>query len=120
MGRIALALVLCVAAACARNRNEENGPAPEALRLCIRNETVGYGNVVAHAGPTRFTILPGQEQCRPVTDTGPGIQLTAVTTGGGVTGPLAYANTLRPAADRCWRWSLTNQQASALDLEPCD
>jgi hypothetical protein len=118
MNRIVFVVVL-LAAACARNRGPDDGPAPEPLRLCIRNGTLGYGNVVASAGPVRFTVLEGQEVCKQVNDPGPGIRLTAVTTGGGITGPISFATTLRPAGDRCWRWNLSNAQSSSIDLEPC-
>ena len=125
MDRFALVL-LVLAAACAPSRpaaggpSNGEGPAVAPLRLCIRNETVGYGSLIANAGPIRFNVLAGQEQCRNVSDTGPGIQLTAVTTGGGVLGPLSYSATLRPAGSQCWRWNLTNTASSSLDLEPCD
>lgn len=119
VGRFALVLLVCVAA-CARPRQPSDAPAPEPLRLCIRNATVGYGNIIASAGPVRFTILPGQEQCRPVSDVGPGIQLSAVTTGGGVAGPISFSNTLRAGIEKCWLWNLTNTPGSGLNLEPCD
>ena len=125
MDRIALVVLLCVAACAPRRASSADGPRPdgppvEPLRLCIRNSTLGYGNVIASAGPVRFTVLPGQEQCRNVNDTGPGLRLAAVTTGGGVQGPLSYATTLRSAATKCWVWNLTNTPSSSLDLEPCD
>ena len=120
MDRMAIVLLLC-AAGCVpfRNRDGEPEPSTEPVRLCVRNETLGYGNITAHAGPVRFDVIPGEMVCRPVIDAGGGIQLTAVTGGGGAAGPLAYRNTLRPGVLRCWTWRLNNAAGSALDLEPC-
>jgi hypothetical protein len=94
-------------------------PDPDALRLCVVNATAGYGNVVARVGLVRFTVLPGQEQCRPVTLTGTFLELRAVTTGGGAAGTLSYAERLQPGNTTCWRWRLGNTRASALDVTPC-
>ena len=120
MDRIVIILILC-AVGCAplRNRGDEPEPGNQPLRLCVRNATVAYGNIVAHAGLVRFDVLPGQQLCRPVSDPGPGVALTAATTGGGSAGPLSFRNTLRSGASRCWTWTLRDNPGSALDLEPC-
>ena len=118
MDRIAL-LAIVLVASCARNPSRVEGPRVEPLRLCIRNGSLGYVSLLANAGPVRFNVLAGQEVCREVNDPGPGIRLTAVTTAGGVAGPISFAATLRPAGDRCWRWNLNNSESSASDLEPC-
>jgi hypothetical protein len=91
----------------------------ERLRLCVQNATVGYGNIVARAGITRFNVMPGQEQCRPVSVTGIALELQATTTGGGSLGPLSYAERLQPGGAPCWRWRLTNARSSSVDLTPC-
>jgi hypothetical protein len=89
------------------------------LRLCVQNATVGFGNIVARAGLTRFNVMPGEEQCRAVTVTGMAIELRAATTGGGASGPLSYSERLQPGGSSCWRWRLTNARASSVDLTPC-
>lgn len=120
MKRLALlALLPLQFTACGPFFRGGGGPDPDALRLCVVNATTGYGNVVARVGLVRFTVLPGQEQCRPVTLTGAYLELRAVTTGGGVTGPLSYAERLQPGNTRCWRWRLSNARASAVDITPC-
>ena len=118
MDRVAIVLMMC-AVGCAPLRNPGDEPGNQQLRLCVRNATVAYGNIVAHAGLVRFDVLPGQQVCRPVSDPGPGVALTASTTGGGSAGPLSFRNTLRSGASRCWTWTLRDDPGSALDLEPC-
>jgi hypothetical protein len=81
MKRIATLAVISLAACGPLARG--NGEAgEERLRLCVQNATVGYGNIVARAGITRFNVMPGQEQCRPVAVTGIALELRAETTGG--------------------------------------
>jgi hypothetical protein len=92
----------------------------ERLRLCVQNATVGYGNIVARAGLTRFNVMPGQEQCRQVTATSIALELRATTTGGGSQGPLSYAERLQPGGSGCWRWRLGNARSSSADLMPCE
>jgi hypothetical protein len=89
------------------------------LQLCVQNETVGYGNIVAHAGMVRFDVMPGQQVCKRVPGLGPFIALQATTTGGGATGPISYALRLQVGTGRCWTWRLTELPASAYDVTPC-
>lgn len=89
------------------------------LQLCVQNETVGYGNIVAHAGMVRFDVMPGQQVCKRVPGLGPFIALQATTTGGGATGPISYVSRLQVGTGRCWTWRLTESPASAYDVTPC-
>ncbi|MBV9772578.1 MAG: hypothetical protein JO040_01425 [Gemmatimonadetes bacterium] len=89
------------------------------MRLCIRNAAEGYGSIVAHAGLVRFDVIPGTEVCKDLSGSGPSIQLRANTTGGGSSGPLSYATTLRVGATDCWRWRLGSSESTAIDLLPC-
>jgi len=118
MKRLALVLALCAACGPLRPGEERTGEPP--LRLCIQNDASAFGNIIARAGLVRFDVMPGQEVCKPVTLTGADIPLRAVTTGGGLAGPVSYAERLQPAGARCWRWRLTSSPASAADLTPCD
>lgn len=117
MMRVALITVLCLSACGPALRKGETDP--NATRLCVENATTGYGNIVARAGLTRFTVMPGQVQCRSVLVTGASLDLRAATTGGGSAGPVSYAERLQTGASRCWRWRLGNSPASAADLTPC-
>jgi hypothetical protein len=96
------------------------GEAREPQRLCIRNATVGYGNIVAHAGLIRFDVMPGQESCKRIAEISSHLTLVAETTAGGTAGPLHYNAELPGGASRCWRWELANSQASQANLMPCD
>ena len=116
--KIALVTVLRLSACGPSLRQGETDP--NATRLCVENATAGYGNIVARAGLTRFTVMPGERQCRSVIVTGAALELRAVTTGGGSAGPISYAERLQTGASRCWRWRLGNSPASAADLTPCD
>jgi hypothetical protein len=118
MIRIAIVLTLAAAACGPREPGDEPGPAP--LRLCVQNQAPAHGNIIARAGLVRFDVLPGQEVCKRVTLTGVDIPLRAQTTGGGLSGPVSYAERLQPAGYRCWRWRLTGSSASAADLTPCE
>lgn len=119
MMRIA-ALAAIGLAACGPLARGSGEAGDERLRLCVQNATVGYGNIVARAGLTRFNVMPGQEQCRPVSVTGMAIELRATTTGGGSLGPLSYAERLQPGGSDCWRWRLGNASATSADLMPCE
>ena len=90
---------------------------PNAVRMCIENASVGYGNVVAYVSGVRFTVFPGEEVCRPVRVAGSGLNVRATTTGGGSTGPLRYAFNL-PGGVYCWHWRVTNTRG--VDIVDCD
>ena len=102
-------------AACGTPRPAELGP--NALELCVQNETIGYGNVVARAAQTRFDVQPGQQMCKQVNAVGGGVALQAQTTAGGAAGPLSFRRTLTSPFG-CWRWVLNNSRATS--LAPCD
>jgi hypothetical protein len=110
-----LVVALLGLAACASSG--QAGYDPNAVRMCIENTTVGYGNVVAMVGSTRFTVYPGEEVCREVRGAVGGLSIRAGTTGGGATGPLRYAFTL-PGGTSCWHWRVTS--ARTLDIVSCD
>jgi hypothetical protein len=118
MRRIVAAALLALPA-CAP-RQPGGGPAPRPMRLCVQNETVAYGNVIAYAGPVRFEVMPGRQECKPVPGRGPFVQLRATTTAGGAHGPLTYAARLQVDDTRCWAWRLTEVPGGAGDLSPCD
>ena len=114
MNRCFVVLALLLAACGPRRTGSMDSNAAE---LCVQNETVGYGNVVARAGPIRFDVQPGQEVCKRLAGVGSGFTLTARTTGGGAAGPLAFRREL-PSPFGCWLWRLDNSRIST--LEPCD
>lgn len=117
------AAVLLVLTACAspgRGNGEEDEAPPEPLTLCVQNETVAHGNIVARAALVRFDVMPGSEVCKRVLASGPAIGLQASTTGGGLAGRQSYSARLDTGGSRCWRWRLTDSPASAVDLMPCD
>lgn len=118
------AAVLLLLTACASlgrgNDEEEDEAPPEPLTLCVQNETVAHGNIVARAALVRFDVMPGAEVCKRVLASGPAIGLQASTTGGGLAGRQSYAARLDTGGSRCWRWTLTDSPASAVDLMPCD
>lgn len=116
---IRLALVTIVGLSACGPALREGEMDAGSTRLCVENATAGYGNIVARAGLVRFTVMPGEEQCRPVIVTGAALELRAVTTGGGSSGPVSYGERLQTSASRCWRWRLTNSPASSADLTPC-
>ena len=118
MHRIALVPLLCLAA-CGPLVRRGGGEDPQAVRLCVRNDAAGYGNVVARAELVRFDVFPGQEVCKALPRGAPSIALRASTTGGGAAGPLTYAATLQSGGYGCWRWRLGSSRASAGDLTPC-
>lgn len=90
---------------------------PNAVRMCIENASVGYGNVVAYVNSVRFTVFPGEEVCRPVRAAASGLSVRASTTGGGSTGPLRYSFNL-PGGVYCWHWRVTNTRG--VDIVDCD
>jgi hypothetical protein len=118
MKQAALVIALCAAACGPREPGED--PGPGGLRLCVENAAPAHGNITARAGLVRFDVLPGQRVCKPVSFSGVDIPLTAITSGGGLTGPLRYAERLRPGGSRCWTWRLTGSPASAANPVPCD
>lgn len=119
MKRFALFALLGLAA-CSAFRSENDSPTAQRLRLCVQNATVGYGNITAHADLVRFDVMPGQEVCKMVAATGPMLELTAQTMGGGASGPLRYATRLQHAGPGCWRWRLTDSRSSSIDILPCE
>ncbi|HEX8905585.1 MAG TPA: hypothetical protein VF771_12115 [Longimicrobiaceae bacterium] len=123
MQRIAVAVLFLAAACKTVPQREGGGPrstAAEPLRLCVQNQTVAYGNVVAHAGTVRFDVMSGEEVCKRVPGTQPTMVLRAVTSAGGATGPLTFATTLQPGVSRCWTWRLTDAPGNVGELLPCD
>lgn len=119
MRRFALVLLLLAAACGPFFKRRGSVPDVNELRLCVANETAGYGNLIARAGLVRFDVMPGREQCKRISDTGPSIELEAHTTGGGSLGPLRFAVRWYPAMASCWRWKLGNTRATEVDLTPC-
>lgn len=119
MMRSAVVLLLSLAA-CGPFFRKSDAPESAALRLCVRNGTVAYGNIVARAGLVRFDVMPGREVCKRLSTAGPVVQLRAETTGGGSAGPITYEATLQSGNVGCWRWSLSESPASAADLVPCE
>jgi hypothetical protein len=118
MHRSAAVLLLCLAA-CGPFFRPGGEPASTPQVLCVENAAVAYGNLIAHAGPVRFDVMPGQQVCKRVMGTGAYVALRAVTTGGGLRGPRSYAERLPIGGYDCWRWRLTDSPASSADLGPC-
>jgi hypothetical protein len=116
MRPLLLVLALVGAAACASSRGVQ-GYDPNAVRVCIQNETVGYGNFVAYANNVRFTVYSGEEVCKQVSVPGPGLTMQGASTGGGGLGPLRFRFTL-PASSNCWHWRVTN--GPTIDVVSCD
>ena len=116
IGLAGLSLALLSAAACGPRRTAE-GYDPNAVRMCIENETVGYGNVVAQVQTVRFTVYPGEEVCRNVLGTAGGLTIRAQTTAGGSRGPMRFSFVL-PGGTYCWHWRVTSAQV--LDVVSCD
>jgi hypothetical protein len=116
----ALLLLLTACASLGRGNDEEGNEAPpEPLTLCVQNETVAHGNIIARAALVRFDVMPGSEVCKRVLASGPAIGLQASTPGGGLAGRQSYSARLDTGGSRCWRWTLTDSPASAVDLMPC-
>lgn len=118
MHRLTTVPLLCLAA-CGPFFKPSDEPHEPSLTLCVQNETVAYGNIVARAGMVRFDVMPGQEVCKPLIGTGGYVSLRASTTGGGASGPRHYEQRMPIGGFRCWRWRLTDSPASAADLGPC-
>ena len=115
--RYAISLfVLIAAAACASGR-APGAYDPNAVRMCIENTTVGYGNVTAMVGSTRFNVYSGEEVCKNVHAMAGGLSVRAATSGGGATGPLRFSFML-PGGTYCWHWRVTT--ARTLDIVDCD
>lgn len=108
-------LLTLVAAAC--GGRQPGAYDPNAVRFCIENTTVGYGNVVAMVASTRFTVYPGEEVCRNVNAAAGGLSIRASTSAGGMSGPLRYSFTL-PGGVHCWHWRVNT--APTLDVVSCD
>jgi|SRR5690606_2210529 len=113
--RVLLLALLLLLSACASGGRR--GYDPNAVRMCIQNETVGYGNVVAYVNTMRFTVAPGEEECRNVSGSAAGLTIRASTTAGGMGGPLRFAFSL-PGGTYCWHWRVTS--ARTLDVVSCD
>jgi hypothetical protein len=120
MTRLATAALLLAAACRAGKPGDPANPAPEPVRLCVRNENVAYGNVLAYAGQTRFDVMPGHQVCKVVRGNAMGISLRATTTSGGAHGPRYSRTRLQMNAERCWQWRLTAAPGPSGDLTPCD
>lgn len=116
MRTVMLGAALVWLAACASSRNVP-GYDPLAVRMCVENTTVGYGNVVGYVGNVRFTVYSGEEVCKEVHLSGAGLPVRMATTGGGGTGPLRWGFTL-PGDSRCWHWRVTSSRS--LDIVSCD
>jgi hypothetical protein len=115
--RPSLFLLPLVLAACAKQPGPRSEPG-NAMTLCIENATAGYGNVVARVEAVRYEVTPGRSVCRTVTLASASPRLTAVTTGGGTTGPLRFAVNLPSSTGACWRWRLSGSQTEGA-LLPC-
>jgi hypothetical protein len=120
MIRTAAILLVCLSACGPFFRGGKDGDETERLTLCVANQAVARGNIIARAALVRYDVMPGEEVCKPVIATGPAIELRATTTGGGLSGPLSYAVRLDVGRAGCWRWRLTDSPASAVDLLPCE
>ena len=118
MKRIGVALLIG-ASACGVFRRDQDNPTAQSLRLCVQNATVGYGNVIARADLVRFDVMPGRQVCKLIAATGASVVLTAESTGGGSNGPLRFATRLNVGGGGCWRWRISDQTASQVDLTPC-
>lgn len=116
----AVLLLLTACASLGRGSDEDDEAPPEPLTLCVRNETVAHGNIVARASLVRFDVMPGETVCKTLLGSGSAIGLRASTTGGGLAGRQSYTARLDAGGSRCWRWRLTDSPASAVDLMPCD
>ena len=110
-----LAAVVVLLAACASRG--AGGYDPNAVRMCVENNTVGYGNVVAYANSVRFTVYPGEEVCKQVSVPGPGLTIRGQTSSGGAAGPLRFGFTL-PSGTNCWHWRVSS--APTIDVVSCD
>lgn len=117
MQRLTILLIL-VGAGCSASRQRAGDAPADQLRLCVENATSGYGSVNAQANSVRFTVQPGETVCRSIGFASAAVRLHAVTTGGGMSGPLSFATGLDPVHTRCWRWRLVNGRGS--DLTPCE
>lgn len=111
--RLALLAVLLLAA-CGRQRPGDLSPAE--AELCVANETVGYGNVIARAQTTRFDVQSGHTECKRINLLA-GTVIQAATTAGGASGRLSFRTRL-PGTPGCWLWRLENSGLSS--LFPCE
>ena len=109
-----LVLLVLLLAACGRQR--PGTVSPYESELCVANETVGYGNIIARAGPTRFDVQPGQTECKRISIAA-GTVLQAASTAGGAAGRLSFRSRL-PGTPGCWRWRLDNSGVGT--LFPCE
>lgn len=112
-------LVLCLALAvpigCSTSRGGRAYD-PNAVTLCVENNSIGYGNLIVFAGSTRFTVYPNDQTCRDVRAIGPGLEVRAASTGATAMGPLRFAFQL-PGSASCWHWRVTSSQV--LDIVEC-
>ena len=112
---LVLTAVCCGCASSARN----NGSGVEPLRLCVENATAGYGDLMVQANSVRFNVRAGETLCKPIGISSAAVRLRAISTAGGLAGPLSFATTLDPLSTRCWTWRVTNNRASSTNLQPC-
>ena len=110
------AVVLLAVVGCASSRGADAYD-PNAVRVCIENTAVGYGNVIAYVSSVRFTVYPGEEECKNVRSAGAGLSVRAATSSGGGAGPLRFSFAL-PGGTYCWHWRVSNSRA--LDIVSCD
>jgi hypothetical protein len=114
MRRSAALLLLALAAACAHGKRGAN-PGAEPVTLCVANETSGYGNIVARVGPMRIDVQPGETVCRELRGVPPGsVNITAVSTGGGLAGPIGFRDVLVTGPGDCWRWTIRGLRDASL------
>jgi hypothetical protein len=104
-------------AACAHGRGKQHSVPGAPVTLCIVNAVAGYGNIVAHVGPMRLEAQPGETVCRKLRGMPGALDLSAMSTGGGLTGALAFSDVLRAAPDECWRWTFRGPRSAP--LLPC-
>jgi len=117
MRRMILVLVLfsCGCASAAR----KEGAGVEPLQLCVENGTAGYGDLTVQANSIRFMVRSGETLCKSIGYSSAAVRLRAVSTAGGIEGPLTFATTLDPLSTRCWKWRVTNNRTSSTNIQPC-
>lgn len=113
MTRLLVVLAIVLLAACGKQR--PGSLSPTESELCVANETIGYGNVVARVGTTRFDVQSGRTECKRI-NIAAGTLVQATTTAGGAAGRLAFRARL-PGSSGCWLWKLENSGLSS--LFPC-
>lgn len=116
MRKFMFGVVLLAVAGCASSGGADAYD-PNAVRMCIENTAVGYGNVIAYVSSVRYTVYPGEEVCKNVRSAGAGLSVRAATSSGGAAGPLRFSFAL-PGGTYCWHWRVSSGRA--LDIVSCD